>query len=145
LTSQLTRARSVGVTGTRKGLTAVQKEAVKILLSDLKAEELQHGDCVGADAEIHSLAEALGLRIVIHTPSDTKRRAHCRSDHIEPPKPYLARDRAIVDATALLIATPAEQHGERLRSGTWTTVRYARKAGKRIIIVRPDGTREESA
>ena len=35
-----------------------------------------------------------------------------------------------------------EQEGERLRSGTWATVRYARKKGRRVIVVRPDGSRD---
>ena len=46
----------------------------------------------------------------------------------------------------VLIAAPAEQEGERLRSGTWATVRYARRLGRRVVLVCPDGSlREDGA
>jgi len=47
------------------------------------------------------------------------------------PTPYLSRNRAIVDETEMLIATPAE-FTEQQRSGTWSTVRYARACGKKV-------------
>jgi hypothetical protein len=53
------------------------------------------------------------------------------------------RNHRIVDMTRVLVACPDGE--ERQHSGTWATVRYARKRGKWIIIVYPDGTvREEN-
>src|SRR5262245_41796084 len=51
---------------------------------------------------------------------------------------YLVRNRDIVEETDLLIAAPANAV-EHLQSGTWCTVRYARRSGRHSII-RPDGT-----
>ena len=50
----------------------------------------------------------------------------------------LARNRIIAARCDALLACPAEPD-EQLRSGTWSTIRYARKAGKPITIIRPDG------
>jgi predicted Rossmann fold nucleotide-binding protein DprA/Smf involved in DNA uptake len=57
-------------------------------------------------------------------------------------KPYLARNRDIVLETIALIAAPAEPQ-ERIRSGTWSTVRFAKKQGKTVILILPDGTIEQ--
>jgi predicted Rossmann fold nucleotide-binding protein DprA/Smf involved in DNA uptake len=59
-----------------------------------------------------------------------------------PEKPYLARNRDIVLETIALIAAPAEPL-EQIRSGTWSTVRFAKKQGKTVILILPDGTIEQ--
>lgn len=60
-----------------------------------------------------------------------------QSDSILPVKAYLDRIKDIVDMSDILIATP-ESVKEVLRSGTWSTVRYAKRAGKEVIICNPD-------
>jgi hypothetical protein len=54
------------------------------------------------------------------------------------PKGYLDRDHDIVDMSYLLIATP-QTFDEQTRSGTWATVRYARKLRSKLLIIYPDG------
>jgi hypothetical protein len=49
------------------------------------------------------------------------------------------RNRAIVDASDLLIACPPVAV-EEPRSRTWVAIRYARRVGKMVMIVYPDGT-----
>jgi len=44
-----------------------------------------------------------------------------------------------VDETEWLWAIPGE-FKEVLRSGTWSTIRYARKKGKKVLIIWPDGS-----
>ena len=67
------------------------------------------------------------MRFVQHQPRHVGRGCH--------PKPYLDRNRDIVDACEVLLATP--DGPERLRSGTWSTVRYARKIGKPVEVRLP--------
>jgi hypothetical protein len=127
-----------GFTGTEHGMSESQKESVDHLLVDLLVKQLHHGDCVGADAEAHRLAKARSVFVVGHPPVDDKKRAFCVCDHLEPPLPYLERDRKIVDASQFLIAVP-RQYEEVVRSGTWTTYRYARRRLKKVFLVTPDG------
>jgi hypothetical protein len=123
-------------------MTEAQRGALRHLLHH-GAGEFHHGDCVGADAEAHDMALALDLEVVIHPPLNSATRAWKNSHHIHKPKGFLARNRDIVRDTDVLIATPAEGI-EQHRSGTWSTVRFARKVGRDIWIVLPDGQiREE--
>jgi len=55
-----------------------------------------------------------------------------------PIKRPLERNSDIVADSDLLLATP-RFYEEELRSGTWATVRRARKANKPLIIVWPNG------
>lgn len=141
--------RGVGFTGTQRGLTKEQKVSLgRVLLFDVAGEaahSFHHGDCVGADEEAHGLASHWGIRIVLHPPDNDAKRAFCVNvrpdlwDEIEvrEAKPYLLRNREIVDETEVLVACPGGP--EELRSGTWSTVRYARKLGRPVVIVWPDG------
>jgi hypothetical protein len=117
-------------------MTPAQRERVRVTLSQLGVTELHHGDCVGADAEAHEIARTLGAVVISHPPDKDDRRAFCGADEMLPPAPYLMRNRAIVDSVKVLVAAPASDH-EVLRSGTWATVRYARKRGVLVLVVGP--------
>jgi hypothetical protein len=128
----------IGFTGTSRGMTQAQQDVVSALLA-AEGTELHHGDCLGADAQAHDLAEQLGVGTVIHPPTDPKLRAFKVGDEVRACRPYLQRNHDIVRETQLLIATPRTEH-EELRSGTWATVRFARRLGRPIRLVMPDGT-----
>lgn len=131
----------VGFTGTRAGMTDMQR-AVLRTLPEMKRVWFHHGDCRGADEQAHEIANGLLSQIVIHPPVNDSWRANgglgCRADIILDPKPYLERNRDIVDAADILIAAPGS-NDEQPRGGTWYTIRYARKMGKPIIIIYPAG------
>lgn len=131
--------REFGFTGTQKGMTEAQKRVFKKLLKG--AHTLHHGDCVGADAQAHALAREVDvdIQIVLHPPSNPDKRAWCGADFYHDVKPYLDRNKDIVNYCQILIATP-ETREEQLRSGTWSTVRYARKRNKSVVIIYPDGS-----
>jgi hypothetical protein len=130
---------NVGFTGTKDGITEGQVKALRQLILQLLEKNTtlvgHHGDCVGADASFHTICSNLGLPVVIHPPSDPKHRAFCKpSRDVRAPKPYLERNHDIVDETDVLIACPSSLR-EELRSGTWATVRYARKQSKPLWII----------
>ena len=52
-------------------------------------------------------------------------------------KPYLERNKKIVNCCDILIAAP-KQINEVLRSGTWSTIRYAKKIGIEVFIILPN-------
>lgn len=115
----------VGFTGSRNGLNDTQQTAIRACLIELGANEVHHGDCVGADKAFDAIAHELGLKVVIHPPSDEKMRAFC-SGEVLPAKKFIDRNHDIVDACVILIGAPTGSKEQR-RSGTWATIRYARK------------------
>ena len=125
-----------GFTGTQIGMTVRQSAELARVLMEEKVDEFHHGDCIGADAQAHEIAYRQGIKIVIHPPTDPRKRAYCRKHDVIvlPEKPYLVRNHDIVDASNFLIAAPKNHH-EELRSGTWATIRYARKQNKRVRML----------
>lgn len=129
----------LGFTGTRKGMTVAQRFVFADILKATASGELHHGDCLGADAGAHSIACDLGWDIIIHPPKNNKARAFCRpAKVIAPPDDFIVRNHHIVDDTEMLVAAPGSEC-EDLRSGTWATVRYARKLRRPIAIIWPSG------
>jgi hypothetical protein len=120
-------------------MTPQQVETVSGLFELLGLTELHHGDCIGADADAHKLARACSARIVLHPPRLDRHRAWCHGDLVRDSYDYLTRNKHIVDDTSGLIATP-KSAVEMTRSGTWSTVRYARKLNRPVWIVFPDGS-----
>jgi hypothetical protein len=120
-------------------MTGEQMGALKVVLASLGQAVLHHGDAIGADADAHDVAVTLGWMAVIHPPINEGWRARKEAAEERSPKPYLVCNRDIVEETELLIAVPAKAT-EHLRSGTWSTVRYARCLGRPISIIMPDGT-----
>ena len=127
---------SIGFTGTEQGMTELQKVSLSNYLKEYKGD-FHHGDCIGADEEAHQIAMELGYKIVIHPPINSKKRAFCREGNILPKKEYLIRNRDIVYSSDILIATPKERN-EIMRSGVWSTIRFARMIGNKVKIIYPE-------
>jgi len=135
----------IAVTGTKEGLTSPQRGSLfraSVAITKLcpnSRMSLHHGDCIGADAEMHDIAKELGWHVEIHPPILNKYRALCKdADIIHAEYDYLTRNRHLVDAAPILFSCPKEMH-EELRSGTWAATRYARKKHKKIYTFWPDG------
>lgn len=129
----------LGFSGTQRGMTQAQAVAVATVLRELQPVEIHHGMCIGADAQANDLARTLGILIVGHPPTNRDRMAIGLEIDIEcKPRPYLDRNRDIVLTTERLLAAPRGL--EVPRSGTWSTVRYARELSRPITICWPDGS-----
>lgn len=128
----------IGVTGTRSGMNETQFHELQIYLGQLDpaVTELHHGDCVGVDAEVATLAKALGMKIVCHPPEKTDLRAWFDSDETRTPLSYFARNRNIVDETDQLLVVPYQDTWQP-NGGTWYTHDYAKKKGKNTIVFLP--------
>ena len=132
----------VGFTGTRLGMSKCQLRQLEafILQNRHLIREFHHGDCVGADEEAHYLIQSIKytdkISIVIHPPLQKVDRAFCNGSVVWPEKDYTKRNRDIVDCCSMLIAAPYDDNNEELRSGTWSTVRYAQKMKKGIYLLR---------
>jgi hypothetical protein len=124
----------IGFTGTQIGMTDFQKAEFEKIIS-MYIGEFHHGDCIGADADAHDIAEKY-LTCVIHPPIKPEKRAFKKATIVHEKKPYLNRNRDIVNSCELLIATPKEITNQ-TRSGTWWTIRYAKKIKRKCLIIYP--------
>lgn len=136
----------IGFTGTQAGITPPQFDLLVEVLQELhEVTEAHHGDCIGADREFAVIIDALCLQVDgftahlhCHPPEDSKKRAFTQYQVSYPKKPFLVRNQNIVNATEILIACPKGMN-EELRSGTWATVRFARKQKGVVVILWPNG------
>ena len=135
----------IGFTGTRKGMTEQQKEKLFEIICLSRPTEFHHGCCVGADLEAHYLVAAWCPRIVAHPPENMSLAEIPQGcDQVRKPRPYLERNRNIVDECEVLIATPNSKRPKPC-SGTWYTINYARQKVRpmSVIVIYPDGTTNE--
>lgn len=143
----------IGFSGSRH-LTAEQKTIVDEVLSTLNGSEFTTGACIGVDAYIgrklwYDRPESLH-RVVI--PADRSRVAEWwleyeigdagpyRAPELEEMPPgttYRERNWRIIEHSDVLVAFPAypEDDPRSARSGTWQTIRMARREGLETITV----------
>lgn len=129
----------IGFTGTREGMSLAQRQA---FVSTIKAiypspSQFHHGDCVGADKEAHDLIRALLAKcyIVIHPGNTPWLAAGCLADVRMHSTDNISRNHDIVDAVDLMLAAPHTDEEQR-RSGTWATIRYAKRLHKKLVILK---------
>jgi len=135
----------IGFTGTQIGMSMAQKNELHAFLRKAKMlegeVEFHHGDCIGADDEAHDIAALVGCDIIIHPPTNPKKRVFREGfKRRANPLPYLERNKRIVNSTTVLIVAP-KSDTEELRSGTWSTYRYAKAMGKTIVLLNRDEPR----
>lgn len=85
---------AIGFTGTRRPTPDVQRIKLEKSIDQLRKIRIaHHGDCVGADAEFHTLCVTRGILIHIHPQMEEKHRASCDgAKHTHPPLGYLERN-----------------------------------------------------
>lgn len=137
----------IGITGSREGFFEAQEQRFRVWCDNstriLELLEIHHGDCVGCDVESAIMLREFypKAKTILHPPDKDVLRAFDKADEIRPKKPYLTRNKDIVNECTFLIAFPKERQ-DQLRSGTWSTIRYARKRNVPVIIFYPDGTKQ---
>ena len=128
----------IGFTGTRFGLNERTKKSIKDFLVSLKATEVFHGMCTGADADFHQICKELGLKInglpgiSSKNPTNLEFRADLEVDNLFPTMTHFQRNRLIVDSCDLLIACPI---CGAVTGGTMYTFQYALKKNKPNILI----------
>jgi hypothetical protein len=134
----------VGFSGTQQGMTAAQAVSIANLLGQYTGFVGHHGLCIGSDVQFDGLARAaLGFEhMVIHPMANAgaKRGTVPASpgDIMRPAIAPLLRNQNIAVSCDVLLATPKEDHMV-LRSGTWSTIRYALVLYKPVFVVVPNG------
>ena len=130
----------VGFTGTQAGLSSEQRATLTLWLEERSygVNWFVHGDCVGADEQAAGIARVLGWKLECFPSDRPDKRAYVKSDVVHDPADPLDRNWNLASQD-ILIACPLEDK-EIKRSGTWSTVRRARKRGTLIVIIWRDGT-----
>lgn len=134
-------------TGTRQGWTGAQFKGVRRvfhILKDQGCRTLLHGVCVGSDESADALAIDEFQFITVGYPGvngqgQSPWRSHGCRCAMMPEEEYQIRDHKMVDRSEAVVATPKGMFEETRGSGTWLTIRYAKKQGKRLYIVYPTG------
>lgn len=145
-------------TGTRLGMTERQENEVRRELTIDRENKTPmgsitavHGCCKGADVDFHRLALEAGIPFYDLWPSNnraTNRLQECMDLFakfeldpgvvltLHPENEPLLRNEDIIAGADFLIACPKETE-EVLRSGTWATIRLARKYNVPMAIIFP--------
>lgn len=130
----------VGFVGSQKGMTKEQRQAFLAVVKHLQVSTLHHGDCIGADEQVHRLIRKQTLaKLIVHPPACDEHRAFCEQQTFTYlPVPYLERNHNIVNRCQHLVAAPSTQTAT--KAGTWEAIGYARKIKRPVTIVHPDGS-----
>lgn len=137
----MVKGKVMGVSGTRHyhSITLAQRHSVDWLMKT-GPDLLLHGDCEGVDEMFHLVARRLNVPVHIFPPIIDRYRAFCQgAEKVYPCDTYLARNAHIVAEADVLVAIPEGREKDYPRSGTWATVRRARKHGIPIYIIAQDG------
>lgn len=135
----------LGFSGTRHGMTEPQADTVLEWLLQIHPTEVHHGACEGADEQFEYLVRRIQGVCVVHawpgfdSNRQSPHRGQVKPDVWHPEMAYHKRNARIVQATDMLLATPSHPV-EQVRSGTWATIRVARRERHPIAIIFPDGT-----
>lgn len=126
-------------------MTTSQKGAVSFLLAGRDIAHVRHGGAIGADADFHRLvlAHRPGLVGTIHPCDIASQRENFTEEEllgwaVLAEKGPLDRNKDIVNTCERLLACVAGDV-EELRSGTWSTIRYARSIGRWLVVLGPAG------
>jgi hypothetical protein len=145
---------SIGITGTRNPLTDAQRHTLGLMLMTImhrvpRMRAIHHGCATGADEYAHQITLTIpGSDIYGHPGYGANKRQPYLMPIVPeqftilyPAKTYRERNLDIVTYSRLLIACPAypEQDARSARSGTWQTVRFARKVPIPVLLVIPNG------
>ena len=102
-----------------------------------------HGSAMFRDDAAGWQAHLLGYWVVVHPPTDPKKRAYSYCDEIMPEAPYLRRNRHLVRAVRRMLFAPhwnVEPPAGKRGDGTLSTMNLARRMRKPGIVIRPNGS-----
>lgn len=128
----------LGITGTRSGMSELQRSIYITFIRHHKPEKQIDGCCVGVDSEAFEIAMKEGIFTIgkpgysARNPKDLTLRDNEPRDEMHEPKPHFVRNRDIVNECDYLIAMPYILGA---RGGTNYTINYARKVGKKMLII----------
>lgn len=131
---------SIGFTGSREGPTREQMNTWERFAAHLVGIEMHNGCAVGADRYVvqHAPAHCSFTFWPANMDGFLWAREHPGHNLVRDIREPLVRNKLIVSSTHGLIAMPITVE-EVQRSGTWATIRHARRLERPIIRILPNG------
>jgi hypothetical protein len=134
----------VTFTGTRNGMTPAQLRSAMNVFRDLSAMGQQvillHGACHGADRQAHPLIPLREMYPSNDEQWDWASNNAKESDVVYAIDEPIRRNRRMVDSSDIVVAAPKGIHEEHRGSGTWATMRYARRKHRPLYTLWFDGS-----
>jgi hypothetical protein len=133
----------VGFTGTREGMTRKQFRKFCTIIRTTPMKSFHQGCCIGADTQacIAMYDYRPKVRMFGHPPTDTRYMDMMNPefcDTLMDPLPYHERNKAIVRASTLMIATPLAS--TYYQSGTWHAIDFSIRKHTPVLLIDPEGT-----
>lgn len=139
---------TIGFTGARVGMSSECVRAVSRQLGLIANANVVglHGDCVGADSDFDCLCRLHSIETwmrpcTMDGNEDHRFRAYTQAKPMGKATNPMKRNREIASQCHVLFGCPPTDH-EVQRSGSWATIRYARKYGKPTFLFFPSGETE---
>lgn len=134
----------IGFTAAQAGISPPQQivlrqELKRHVAADRPVPWFVHGKCTGGDEQGARIARQVGFKLEAFPSDREDKTAEIWSEVEHPCKPPLDRNPDIVLAADRMYACP-DGFKEKQRSGTWATIRCARRQGVRLTIIWPDGS-----
>jgi hypothetical protein len=133
---------TICTTGSRQGPTDAQKETFILLRGQMAYAHMRNGAAEGWD---RFAATHWSMGDCEFWPSNSDQEYWARKfvsgsevHRVHAIRAPLDRNRTMVNESHGVIAAPMSS-AEVMRSGTWATIRYARKAGKPVLVIWPNG------
>lgn len=135
-------------TGTRKGLSNDQLLSLDFIVVRLRQQGYtvhHNGLAIGADTVALYVARKERFYTVGHPVrhKDQNRSLRGMCNELRPVwgKP-IDRNHNMVNESQLVVACPFEKEEQIRGSGTWATMRYAKRKGRSLCVIWPDGSVE---
>ena len=120
-------------------MSPFQKLILGRILDRYSPNFITHGGCIGADEEFHKMClsrktnKSISHYIMVFPSNLKDQQGNWKgANYVCKGQDPLVRNQIIVDQSDILIAAPRSDNEEQ-RSGTWATIRYARKIGVPVI------------
>lgn len=119
----------VAIVGSRIRSAVMERNEVNRLIDKLDTDDIVvSGGCWGVDSWAVDQAKRVGMKTVVFKPmiNDTM-------DYGMMVKEYYRRNREVVDNSDMVYAFVSKDGIK--KGGTWYTIEYARKQGKKVVIL----------
>lgn len=141
---------NVGFTGSREGMTDIQREKFTQLIQELKPDRFIQGCCIGSDEDATVLVNYLRPAcVIVGRPGKSAKggdneflsqKALSLCHWVMDTKPHFARNRDIVADSNVVIGTPCFcPINKDSMGGTAMTLNHSIKNGRKTFIICPEG------